>query len=91
MVSKAIISLFLASFAILQVNGCFNKDLMEEFMAFDSDKSGFITRGELCQIIIMHGGSGDLCKKAWNSFDLNKDGKVTCQGMFQTLKKGKLN
>jgi len=82
MVSKAIISLFLASFAILQVNGCFNKDLMEEFMAFDIDKSGFITRDELCQIIIMHGGSGDLCKKAWNSFDLNKDGKVTCQESF---------
>ena len=62
---------------------------MEEFMAFDSDKSGFITRDELCQIIIMHGGSGDYCKKAWNIFDLNKDGKVTCQGMFKTLKKRK--
>ena len=84
MVSKAIISLFFASFANLQVNGCFNEVLRNEFQSLDKDTDGVLNQDEACAPIFSHGGSGDYCNKVWTSIDLNKDDKVTCQGMFSS-------
>ena len=82
MVSKAIISLFIASFANLQVNGCFNEVVRDEFESYDKNTDGVLNRDEICAAITSQGGSGDDCNKVWTSIDLNKDGKATCQGMF---------
>ena len=82
MVSKAIISLFLASFANLQVNGCFNEVIRNEFESFDKNTDGVLDRDEVCAPIISQGGSGDYCNTLWTSIDLNKNGNATCQGMF---------
>ena len=82
MVSKAIISLFFASFANLQVNGCFNEVIRNEFESFDKNTDGVLDRYEVCAPIITQGGSRDYCNTVWTSIDLNKNGNATCQGMF---------
>ena len=84
MVSKAIISLFIASFANLQVNGCFNEVVRDEFESYDKNTDGVLNRDETCAAFASQGGSGDDCDKVWTSIDLNKDDKATCQGMFSS-------
>ena len=51
MVSKAIISLFIASFANLQVNGCFNEVVRDEFESYDKNTDGVLNRDEICAAI----------------------------------------
>ena len=82
MVSRAIISLFIASFANLQVNGCFNEVFRVKFESMDKNTDGVLNRDETCADVISQGGSEDYCNKVWTSIDLNADGKATCQGMF---------
>ena len=81
MVSRAIISLFIASFANLQVNGCFNEVFRVKFESMDKNTDGVLNRDETCADVISQGGSEDYCNKVWTSIDLNADGKATCQGM----------
>ena len=84
MVSRAIISLFIASFANLQVNGCFNEVFRVKFESMDKNTDGVLNRDETCAAITSQGGSGDDCNKIWTSIDLNKDDKATCLGMFSS-------
>merc|ERR1711860_223666 len=82
MVSKAIISLFFASFINLQVNSCFNEVIRNEFESFDKNTDGVLDREEVCAPIISQGGSEDYCNTVWTSIDLNKNGNATCQELF---------
>ena len=88
MVSKALISLFFAIFANLQVtNACFNDVLRSEFESLDKDANGVLNQDEACAPIINPYESVDqekidYCNMIWTSMDLNEDGKATCQGMF---------
>ena len=81
MVSKAL-KLFLVSLSILQTNGCFTPVLKNEFDAMDQDKNGFVTEDEACQLVRQNyfGADADeFCEVVWKAFDLNEDGKATCQ------------
>ena len=104
MVSKALISLFFAIFANLQVtNACFNDVLRSEFESLDKDANGVLNQDEACAPIIntykalinpyesVDREKIDYCNMIWTSMDLNEDGKVTCQGMFIFKSKTKMN
>ena len=81
MVSKAL-TLLLLSLTILQTNGCFNKVLKDEFDTLDQDKNGFVTEDEVIKSIKANyfGADADkYCDVVWKAFDLNEDGKATCQ------------
>ena len=81
MVSKAL-KLFLVSLSILQTNGCFTPVLKNEFDAMDQDKNGFVTEDEACQLVRQNyfgADSDEFCEVVWKAFDLNEDGKATCQ------------
>ena len=97
MVSQALISLFFAIFANLQVtNACFNDVLRSEFESLDKDANGVLNQDEACAPIINPYESVDqekidYCNMIWTSMDLNEDGKATCQGMFIFKSKTKMN
>ena len=85
---KGTTTLFLITLAFLQTNGCYTEETIEAFYNMrDLDRSGFVTYGELCQILNTTGlagiqsGDQEDCNKLWSSFDMNNDDKVTCQGM----------
>ena len=84
---KGTTTLFFITLAFLQTYGCYTEETIEAFYNIDLDKSGFATYEELCQALNTTGlagiqsGDPEDCNKLWNSFDLNNDGKVTCQGM----------
>ena len=71
--------LFLITLAFLQTNGCFNEETIEFFYNIDLDGNGFVTYEEFCQAGIQSEDKEE-CDELWNSFDWNKDDKITCQG-----------
>ena len=73
---KAISTLFVVSLAFLHTNGCFNEGVFKHIMTLDSNSDGFVTYDEVCQAK----GVED-CKKVFENFDLDRNGKATCQGM----------
>ena len=77
-------TLFLMTLAFLQINGCFDQSTTESFNKIDLDQDGFVTHEEFCQRLKTKGISEDqhqeICDQAWNTFDLNHDDKLTCQG-----------
>ena len=75
MVSKVTVTLFFASLAFLQTNGCVTKELIQDFTYVDSDKNGLLTLEEVCKKI----GNED-CADLFEYMDLNADGQATCQG-----------
>ena len=88
---KGTITLFLITLAFLQTNGCFTEDTNEPFYRIDSDQNGYVTYEEFCPTLRTRGmasiifGDEEGCDKLWNSFDLNSDDKVTCQGIFSCV------
>ena len=77
MVSKVTVTLFFASIAFLQTNGCITKELIQDFLDLDLDKNGFVTHDEVCNVI--QTGDED-CGNLFEYMDLNADGQATCQG-----------
>ena len=73
-------TLFLITLAFLQTNGCFDQSTTESFNKIDLDQDGFATHEEFCQTLKTEGDQ-EICDQAWNTFDLNHDDKLTCQGI----------
>ena len=88
---KGTITLFLITLAFLQTNGCFTEDTNEPFYRIDSDQNGYVSYEEFCPTLRTRGMAGIIfgdeegCDELWNSFDLNSDDKVTCQGIFSSV------
>ena len=72
-------TLFLITLAFLQTNGCFDQKTIEPFYEYDLDRDGFATHEEFC--IALNSKDQESCDQVWNTFDLNHDDKVTCQGI----------
>ena len=76
---KATSTLFFVSLAFLHTNGCFNEDVFKEIMILDHNRDGFATYDEVCQTMKVKGVAD--CRKVFENYDLNRNGKATCQGM----------